>query len=337
MLVSLPGNRSGMSHRSAEQGRGFGMTWAVGISVALHLLLFVTSWLFPFRAATARPVAPEETTLRFSFAPTVTDREVQPRGEIPVPAAAASLSPSRQAGGAAASLAPPSAAAPQPAVEQPARQEIPGQEPIRDSDSAGEQSRPDELGSVARGQGAREPPGRFDVEGALRDFGRVLAEPRPPSSAQSREGLNIPDLPPLPATGFGFGDLEFESRDYDWSDYARQIYMAIWRAWHNRLYVTSDAFERWGFEHRTWWLRHQSRIRFTIERNGQVSGIVLETASGCFPLDESATDALREVILPQLPADFPRDRETIHARFIAEGDVRSMRRHLAELKRWGLF
>ena len=48
-------------------------------------------------------------------------------------------------------------------------------------------------------------------------------------------------------------------------------------------------------------------------------------------------DALREVILPPLPPEFPRDQETVHARFIADGDVRTMRRFLAQLKRAGYF
>ena len=56
---------------------------------------------------------------------------------------------------------------------------------------------------------------------------------------------------------------------------------------------------------------------FTIQRNGEVTGIILEGPSGCYPLDDSALDALREVILPPLPKDFPRDQETVHARFIA--------------------
>jgi hypothetical protein len=174
------------------------------------------------------------------------------------------------------------------------------------------------------------------VESALQSFGRALGQSQPPNGG-SGQGLAIPDLPPLPATGFGFGNLEFESRDYDWTDYARQIYVAIWRAWHSRLYATTDAFDRWGYERSSWWLHHASRIAFTIESNGQVTGIVLETPAGCYPLDDSALDALREVVLPPLPAEFPRDRETIHARFIADGDIRGMRSHLGELKRLGLF
>ena len=55
------------------------------------------------------------------------------------------------------------------------------------------------------------------------------------------------------------------------------------------------------------------------------------------PLDASAADALREVVLPPLPADFPRGSETVHGRFIATGDIRTMRRTLEFLRRAGYF
>ena len=146
-------------------------------------------------------------------------------------------------------------------------------------------------------------------------------------------GLNLPEAP---ATGFGFGNLRFESGDFDWKDYARVIYVAIWRAWHNRLYLTTEVFERWGAQYGSL-LEHSNRVVFTIERNGQVTGVALETPSGCVPLDESAQDALRQVVLPPLPREFPRSAETVHAQFIAEGDIRSMRRTLEYLKAAGYF
>jgi hypothetical protein len=133
------------------------------------------------------------------------------------------------------------------------------------------------------------------------------------------------------------GNLVFESRDYDWSHYGRQIYMAIWRAWHNRLWLTTDDFEKWAHQTQSWLLNHQTQVRFVIERNGQVTGIVTESGSGCAPLDQSAIDALAEVILPPLPQDFPREGEVVHARFIAMGETRAMRPVLSRYKAMGLF
>ena len=51
----------------------------------------------------------------------------------------------------------------------------------------------------------------------------------------------------------------------------------------------------------------------------------------------AALDALSEVILPQLPADFPRDQEVVRARFIATGDIRFLRQSLSAGKAAGRF
>jgi hypothetical protein len=46
---------------------------------------------------------------------------------------------------------------------------------------------------------------------------------------------------------------------------------------------------------------------------------------------------LAEVTLPPLPPDFPRDREVVHARFIAVGHIMEMRRSLRWLRANGYF
>ena len=180
----------------------------------------------------------------------------------------------------------------------------------------------------------------MDLAGRLRSFREAIERDGPPApkapegQGSGEGGLDRPDLP---GVGFGFGNLEFESSDYDWNDYARVIYYAIWRAWHQRLYTTTSVFERWAVTQRSFMLEHSNRIRFTIARSGAVVGVSLETPSGCEPLDDSAADALREVVLPPLPADFPRGQETIRARFIANGDIRQMRASLEWLKEHGYF
>ena len=150
--------------------------------------------------------------------------------------------------------------------------------------------------------------------------------------------MELPDIERLPTTGFGMDrNLMFESSDYDWSDYTRQIYMAIWRAWHNRLYQTTPAFDRWAFERQSSLLEHQVLIQFTIQRTGEVTDIMIVTRSGCVPLDQSGADAMAEVILPRLPDDFPRDQERVRGRFLASGDVRNMKRTLSYMKEAGWF
>ena len=326
------------------------MGTALTASVGVHLVLLLLGWLFP-PSAHSQPVVPEETLLRFDLTPAEpADETLEPKGDVPVPQPAQPQSMAQDKpqpmldefvrDPAPADLPPP----PMEQEEVVPRDEVAEQEAIEVAEeiSAGLDLADDGVETDGQREATRSATPRgpqhepFNVESALQDFGRVLGRPRPDATG-SQKGLNIPDLPPLPATGFGFGNLEFESRDFDWSDYARQIYMAIWRAWHNRLYATHEEFERWGFERGSFGLRHFNRIAFTIQKNGQVTGIVLEGESGCYPLDNSALDALHEVILPPLPPEFPRDQETVHARFIAEGNVRAMRRTLAHYKRMGLF
>ena len=179
-----------------------------------------------------------------------------------------------------------------------------------------------------------------DILGRLREFKKAVEAPRPPSPPGPQgggHGSGGITMPNLPSTGFGVGNLEFEGRDYDWENYGRQIHGIIWRAWHNRLLVTSSVFERWAGENRSWLLDHKNGVRFTILRTGQVVDVAIETPSGCYPLDDSATDALKEVVLPPLPEDFQRDTETVHARFIAEGEIRTMKAFLQQMKNAGFF
>lgn len=180
-----------------------------------------------------------------------------------------------------------------------------------------------------------------DLAGRLRDFRRALEQPRPgpPTRKGPEGGGDGPgglDLKGLAPSGTDIGNLEFESRDYDWNDYARAIYWEIWRRWHNRLLITVPVFEKWAARHAPL-VDHQSKVRFTIERSGKVRDVVIETASGCYPLDDSATEALLEAVLPPLPDDFPRGQETVHARFIMEGDIRGLRPNLEAMKARGWF
>jgi hypothetical protein len=43
------------------------------------------------------------------------------------------------------------------------------------------------------------------------------------------------------------------------------------------------------------------------------------------------------VVLPPLPTDFLRDSETVHARFVAEGEIRTMHGFLQQMKNAGFF
>jgi hypothetical protein len=202
-----------------------------------------------------------------------------------------------------------------------------------------------ELGTL-RQPAARAPapsPGRPDgpsVDQRISDFGRALERTRDRTVAsrpQQPRNTFEPDWASLPTTGQAIGNLTFESGDYDWSDYSRQIYFIIWRAWHNRLLARADDFEKWAQQNSIFMLDHINGVRFTIEGNGQIVDIVLERDSGSEPFDLSSIEGLDEALLPPLPADFPRATETVHVFFIGQGPVGSMRRALLEYKRAGWF
>ena len=226
---------------------------------------------------------------------------------------------------------------PDPPMEEPAEETPLEDEPVAAEEPALEGS-PSE--AIAEPAPAAQPR-RLDVRQALQDFRNSAPTRPPPEPEASTTGRDrtvfVPDFSEVPVSGFGVGGLQFESRDYDWNDYGRQIYMAIWRAWHNRLWMTTDDFEKWAHNNGNWYLKDQTQVRFVIERNGQVTGIVQEAGSSSPPLDASALDALAEVILPPLPSDFPRDREVVHAVFITDLHVRDMRPVLGRYKRMGLF
>lgn len=330
--------------RVAPQREGkIGLGWALGISVVFHVVLLSLLGLLRALApiGEGRPI--EESVMRFSF-----DRsaDVRPSAE-PLPDAAIEsprstpqpipLPPPQPSVDLRAPVDPgsPQPTAPAPPTAWEERRGESERSPavdLPDDPAATLRSDPD---PESAGEGDAEP--GFDVARAMRDFGQLIDRareahplPAPPGSGRPIRVFQ-PDLSAVEQTGYGLGNLTFET-EFDWEDYARQIYVAIWRAWHNRLLQTTDAFEKWAHANGRWELNHQSAVRFVIERSGEVTGVAIEGPSGCLPLDDSATQALIEVVLPPLPAAFPKQREVVHARFIATGDIRSMHRYLTYLK-----
>lgn len=328
-----------------RESRPFPVSGAFALSVAVHLLLVVLTLLFPLVTQTsAHEDREDESEITFTFLdrPDVDEdrpaEDVPPRGTEPVPLPVPPEPPAAEP----ALPEPVPETAAQPPIESAAPpraqpEALPEPQPVEPEPQDGEAPVPERTAPAAPAESRQQP---TTVQDALREFGDALSRRSPTPAAPPRDSSRnviVPDLSQLPSSGFGVGNLQFESQDYDWEDYGRQIYQAIWRAWHNRLWLTTDEFEKWAHQNQQWYLNNQTQVRFVIERNGQVTGIAKEGASGCLPLDASALDALAEVILPPLPRDFPRDTEVVHARFIAIGDVRGMRPQLDRLKRAGFF
>ena len=291
---------------------GFGLRWALAISVILHLLLVLVAGWVPLVPSPSAALEPEANSIRFSFAPREdAPAEGEQLGEIPLPLPATDP----------AELMPPEPPAEEvPAETWPEETELP---PIERPD-VGQGQAPDPADAASapafRPPADAGPLERFDLSRALQDFQRAIDHSRSqPSGPPPQVGkqLFLPQSIDLPMPGVATGIVEFESRDYDWSDYGQQVHDAILRAWYLRIYRTVSDFERWAQANR-WVLDDENRVRFVIERRGNVSGITLKVPSGVAPLDDSAIDALSQVVLPPLPADFPRDQEVVKARFIAK-------------------
>jgi len=324
------GVQSVQEPQSVRRSPRFGLGSALGVSLVVHLLLATLGWWLSAVRAEVRNPDREQAVLRFTFAPDPSDAaaDLDTAGPVPQPIEGLRRSPA---------VPPPAEGTPADAdlrpdtrEEQPATQSGPGGA----GGSVRDESRDDRVPDAPNAEARQRPP--LDLGRALRDFGETLDRSRPTSGRGASASTFVPDAGQFPTTGYGMGNLSFETRDFDWSDYARQIYIAIWRAWHNRLLQTVDDFEKWAYAN-GWFLNHENRIRFVIEHSGQVSGIGVESGSGCDPLDASATQALAEVILPPLPEDFPKRREVVRARFLAEGSIQEMRPGLTRLKRYGLF
>jgi TonB family protein len=97
------------------------------------------------------------------------------------------------------------------------------------------------------------------------------------------------------------GSLSFDTRDFPWGDYARQIYVIVRNNWLARYPLAA----REGIRGYVCW-----HIR--IARDGRLGEIRLLRSSSVPPLDRAAADALRASDpLPPLPGSFPHDSEGV--------------------------
>jgi outer membrane biosynthesis protein TonB len=261
--------------QAIKKQREFPLPLALLISVALHgLLLLISLFWVPFSLSTPAAQEPEESVLRFAFAPTEdAEQDTAPQGDVPFetppqqPETVADYEPSGLP-----SLLPPSSPAPPVPELEPSDEERPIEEmderideeqPIEEPTEAQQEAEteipefPTETDATYRADpdaersttGSRQDE-QLDLGQAIRDFSDAVARARasnPPSSGGgSPRNVFVPDPGDVPTTGFGVGNLMFESRDYDWTEYARSIYWEIWKAWHRRLYHGMPAARRVG-------------------------------------------------------------------------------------------
>ena len=101
------------------------------------------------------------------------------------------------------------------------------------------------------------------------------------------------------------GPLSFETQWYDWGSYAQSMVSRIRVNW----YANMPQLIRTG-------IPGVVTIRFTIERDGRITGIETLQSSGHPPYDFAARKAIElSTPLNPLPADFPKPSERVTAKF----------------------
>ena len=128
--------------------------------------------------------------------------------------------------------------------------------------------------------------GRTPTRGPTLREGNALAE-----TGSDGDGVG------LSAGGLGSG-VHLDVADFCCPEYLGLMVDLIGRRWNQRQRVSAEV-----------------KMKFTIQRDGRLTGIELETPSGYFALDTGAERALRSASLPPLPSRFASDELTVHLTF----------------------
>jgi TonB family protein len=101
--------------------------------------------------------------------------------------------------------------------------------------------------------------------------------------------------------GGNYGTLSFDTKGFDWGDYARQLYLIIKKNWYDRIPIAAYYGQK-----------GKVFIRFVIEKDGSISDLAILRSSDISPFDRAAENAIRASNpLPHLPSNFPKQREGV--------------------------
>lgn len=104
-----------------------------------------------------------------------------------------------------------------------------------------------------------------------------------------------------------FGEMKFDDESYPWEEYATKIYFAIRKAWLRELMGRTARFERDQALNNLPDLDGRVRIHLVIHRDGTIDRIQVVDPSPMGALDDGSAAALKRVLLPPLPTDYPLD------------------------------
>jgi TonB family protein len=316
---------------TAQPNRRFrlGIGQAVVVSLALHLLLLF--WmafggaadllLVPLRPVAALGREKGPSSLQFTFVDLPEDREVaeNPRARLfsdktrearqPVPTPpGATLSPDPHSVGnsqerRAGSLSPPQAARPAPPqASRPTGENRPlsrsgeGGKPDVE-DSAPEMNPITDEGpeETSRGEATGGRGGDRGAEDRREAFQKALRQLE--SGTYDFSGFDNPAY----LQGNNYGTLSFDTKGFDWGDYARQLYLIIKKNWYDRIPIAAYYGQK-----------GKVFIRFVIEKDGSITDLAVIRSSEISPFDRAAENAIRASNpLPPLPSHFPKTSEGV--------------------------
>ncbi|HEU5180918.1 MAG TPA: energy transducer TonB [Candidatus Polarisedimenticolia bacterium] len=305
-----------------------GLGGAVLVSLALHALLLI--WMMVGGAADILLLAPRRAavavgqgqktpdSMQFTFVELPDDRPVaeNPRARLlsdktrvarqPVPTPPGALltpdphslgdSPERRAGGVRSMPGrpspPPSGAAGGGAVSRHAE----GQNPAVEEDPGGDlRVRPDDHGAEDEQEGEQSGGPGESREDRRAAFQKALKDLN--SGSYDFSGFDNPGY----LQGNNYGTLSFDTKGFDWGDYARQLYLIIKKNWYDRIPIAAYYGQK-----------GKVFIRFVIAKNGSITDLAVIRSSEITPFDKAAENAIRASNpLPPLPSNFPKDAEGV--------------------------
>jgi len=311
---------------SAPPERRFrlGLGGAVVVSLALHALLL--AWLMvggaadvlllvPRSAAVPLTAGRKPDSLQFTFVDLPDDRAADKspnarllsdktrvaRQPVPTPKGAL-LTPDPHSEGSSPERRPagprgaPGRSVPPPSAGGTSGRHATSENPAVEEDPVGElRARPEE----AAGDDDQEPDGIPGTGGPREDrraaFQKALKDLE--SGSYDFSGFDNPGY----LQGNNYGTLSFDTKGFDWGDYARQLYLIIKKNWYDRIPIAAYYGQK-----------GKVFIRFVIAKNGSITDLAVIRSSDITPFDKAAENAIRASNpLPPLPSNFPKDSEGV--------------------------
>jgi TonB family protein len=146
--------------------------------------------------------------------------------------------------------------------------------------------------------------GAVDWRSAIRDAARA-------SAGSGGDGIDMGRLGGEQGFAAEQGPLSFETRWYDWGDYAQSMVSRIRVNW----YANMPQIIRTG-------MKGVVTIRFTIHRDGRITDVTILKSSGVPPYDLAARKSIElSSPLKALPKDFPNASERVTCIFYYNTEV----------------